>query len=205
MEPKINIFVGPKKSHFAVSRNLLCSHSTYFNLLLNGFLARTSCDSVLLENDGPEAFDLLLNWMLHDSLALDLFEATVLVDGGDQKALGDGCHLLCELYCLCVRIEVKKIGLQIMEKLRVLVRRGDRLPLQPRTVRTVLENLSNVSTVYEYVLQEVADNLMDEKGHEYEHYDELLEGPKAIKGLVKALFRRMKKKRYDELQEQRTS
>ena len=152
MEPKVNIYVGPNKSHFAVSRSLLCSHSIYFNRLLNGFLARTSGDSVFLKNDEPEAFDLLFNWMLYDSLALDLFEATVLVDEGGQKALGDGCHLLCELYCLCARIEVVRIGLEIMEKLRVLVRHGDRLPLQPRTVLTVLENLPEVSIMYDYIL-----------------------------------------------------
>ena len=92
-----------------------------------------------------------------------------------------------------------------MEKLRVLVRHGDRLPLQPRTVRTVLENLPEVSTMYEYILQEVADDLADGKGHGYEYYDKLLEGPKTGKGLVKALFRRMKKKRDNGLQGQRTS
>ena len=184
---------------------MLCLHSVYFNRLLNGFLARTSGDSVFLKIDEQEAFELLFKWMLHDSLALDLFEATVLVDEGDQKALGDGCHLLCELYCLCAGIEVVRSRLEIMKKLRVLVRYGDRLPLQPRTVRTVLENLPEDSTMYEYILQEVADDLADRKGHYYEYYDELLEGPKAIKRLVKALFRRMKKKRDNELQEQRMS
>ena len=152
MEPKVNIYVGPNKSHFAVSRNMPCSHSVYFNRLLNRFLARTSGDSVFLKIDEQEAFDLLFNWMLHDSLALDLCEATVLVDEGDQKALGDGCHLLCDLYCLCARIEVVRIRLEIMKKLRVLVRHGDRLPVQPRTVRTVLENLPEDSTMYEYIL-----------------------------------------------------
>ena len=108
---------------------MLCLHSVYFNRLLNGFLARTSGDSVFLKIDEQEEFDLLFNWMLHDSLALDLFEATILVDEGDRKALGDGCHLLCELYYLCARIEVVRIWLEIMKKLRVLVRHGDRLPL----------------------------------------------------------------------------
>ena len=143
--------------------------------------------------------------MLHDSLALDLFEAAVLIDEGDQKALDDGCHLLCELYCLCARIEVVIIRLEITKKLRVLVRHADRLPLQPRTVRTVLENLSEDSTMYEYILQEVSDDLADRKGHDYGYYDVLLKGPKANKGLLKALFRRMKRKRDNELQEQRMS
>ena len=75
MEPEVNIYIGPNKSHFAVARNLLCSHSIYFNRLQTGFLARTSSDSVFLKNDELEAFDLLFSWMLHDSFALDLFEA----------------------------------------------------------------------------------------------------------------------------------
>lgn len=109
--------------------------------------------------------------MLHDSLALDLFEVTVLVDEGDQKAVGDRCHLLCKLYCLCAGIEVVRIRLEIMKKLRVLVRHGDSLPLQPRTVRTVLENLPEDSTMYEYILREVADALADRKGHDYEYHN----------------------------------
>lgn len=160
---------------------------------------------MFLKIDEQEAFDLLFNWMLHDSLALDIFEAIVLVDEGDQKALGDGCHLLCESYCLCARIEVVRIRLEIMKEIRVLVRHADMLPLQPRTVRAVLENLPEDSTMYEYILQEVADDLADRKGHDYEYYDEHLEGPKAIKGLVKALFRSMKKRRDNDLQEQRMS
>lgn len=120
--------------------------------------------------------------MLHDSLALDLFEAAILVDEGDQKALGDGCHLLCELYCLCARIEVVRTRLEIMKKLHILVRHGDRLPLQPRTVRTALGNLPKDSTMYEYILQEVADDLAYRKGHDYEYYDELLGGPRPLKG-----------------------
>ena len=134
-----------------------------------------------------------------------IFSRPVLVDEGDQKALGDGCHLLCELDCLRASIEVVRIGLEIMEELRVLVWHGDRLPLQPRTVRTVFENLPEVSAMYEYILQEVADDLADGKGHGYEYYGKLLEGPKTSKGLVKALCRRMEKKRDNELQEQGTS
>lgn len=140
-----------------------------------------------------------------DSLALDIFETAVLVDPDCQKALRNGCHLLCETYCLCFKIQVGRIAVGIMEKLHLLVRHRSSLPFQPRTVRTVLMKLPKDSALYEYVLQEVANDLLDERGHNYDYYYELLEGPRAIPGLVKNLFIRMKKKRNDEPRDEGTS
>ena len=108
-----------------------------------------------------------------------------------RKARGEACHLLCALYCLCDKIQVAKIGDEILERFRDLIRDGMILPLAPSTVRTVLENVPESSALHEYVLQKVADDLLDEWGHDYDYYEEMLEGPEAIEGLVLALFHRM--------------
>lgn len=83
----------------------------------------------------------------------------------------------------------------IVAKLHDLVRYGGSSPLEPRTVRMVLGDASWDSTLHEYVLQQVADDLMDKRGHDYDYYIELLEGRRAVEGLVKGLFQKMKKKR----------
>ncbi len=201
----VHVYVGPNKSHFVVPRNMLCSHSAYCNRLLNGPLAKTYGNEISLEHDEPDAFDLLFTCMKLDSLALDILETAVLVNPDGQKALRNGCHLLCETYCLCFKIQVVRVAVGIMEKLHLLVGQGSSLPFQPRTVRTVLMKLPKDSTLYEYVLQEVANDLLDERGHNYDYYHELLEGPRAIPGLVKNLFIRMKKKRNDEPRDEGTS
>ena len=204
-EPKLDVYVGPQKRHFTVSRSLLCTNSIDLDHFLNVKHAKTPRASLYLKNDEPEAFDLLVNWLLHDSLALELFETIVLIEGKDQKTLGDGCHVLCELYCLSTKVKLAKNWLDIIDKIRILQRHGEVLPLQLRTIRTVLKKLPQNSALSEYVLQEVANDLLDENGHDYEYFDELLEGPNAIPGLVKALIKKMKRKKQHGSQQQGAS
>ena len=141
------------------------------------------------KDDEPETFVLPMQWMHHGCSAfenLDTLASLNLVS--QRKALGEACHLLYALYCLCDKIQVAKIRDDISEKLCDLTRDGMVLPLVPSTVRMVLENVPESSALHEYVLQKVADDLLNEWGHDYDYYAELLEKPKAIEGLVLALF-----------------
>lgn len=145
-----------------------------------------------LKDDEPETFNLLIQWMHHGCPAFENLNTLAPPNSVSQrKARGEACHLLCALYCLCDKIQVAKIGDEILGKLRDLIRDGMVLPLAPSTVRMVLENVPESSALHEYVLQKVAGDLLNEWGHDYDHYEEMLEGPEAIEGLVLALFHRM--------------
>ncbi|CAF9930047.1 hypothetical protein IMSHALPRED_008075 [Imshaugia aleurites] len=196
----VKVYVGPENNCFFVPREILCSQSIYCDRLLNRIPAGQLVDSVYLKEDEPAAFGLLTEWMLDETLALDIHEITVLTKinaPGGEDALEEGLHLLCALYCLCERIQVPKIEAEILKQIRGLVRHGSKFSLQPPTVRMVLKNAPETSMLHEYVLQGVTDDLLDERGHDYDHYSELLEGPRAVQGMVKALFKRMKRRGFD--------
>ena len=195
--PNVDVYVGPRKALFVVPRILLTSKSQYFEQILNEQLAEKPEAKVYLESDEPETFELLLNWMQSGSFGLYGEERYILSIVHDEKALGNTCHLFCDLYCLFIKLKVVMNGYELLEKTFNILGQGPRLPLQPRTIRRVLEELPEHSKLLEYVLQGVANELVEKRGHVYDYYAELLEGPNAIQGLVKALFIRMKEPRPD--------
>ena len=190
----MDIYVGPENTHFPISRQLLRSHSVYFQHYLD-----RSNTPLYMDHDDPKAFELLTNWMQYGVLALHVFTEDVLNDADDYNVRGNGCHVLCELYCLCVTLQMETIHWEeIIARLGTLVRCRKGLPIQLRTIRTIFLKVARDSALTDYVLQEVADDLVDEEGFDYDHYGELLEGPQAVKGLVRELFRRMKRKKSSE-------
>ena len=189
--PNVDVYVGFEKKHYVVPRNLLPTHSRTLEQLLN-----RPKPKLYLPNEAPLTFDLLLRWTKDGSHALDLFEQDILSKLDDEKLLSDSCHYFCDLYCLGSKLEIMKDSNELLPKIFNLLRHGHSLPLQPRTIRTVAEKLPVVSVMLDHLLKEVADDLVDEGGHNYDYYAELLEGPMAIPGLAKALFTRMRHPRH---------
>ena len=198
----MDVCVGPQKVHFVVNRRLLSSKLLDLESLLDEDDADQPEAKLYLDEDEPDTFGLLIRWMSFGSSILHDTEKDILSmapNANDEEALGDGCHLFLDLYCLCSRLNVTMNGDEVLEKVGNLVRHGDRSPLQPRTVRMVLKDLREPSIVPERILQDVADDLLESTGHGYDYYAELLEGPDAIPGLVRALFKLMKEPRSDGL------
>ena len=192
------VCVGPQKVHFIVPRRVLSSKLLDLESLLDEDDEEKPEPTLYLDRDEPETVALLIRWMLVGSSILHNMEQNILSmapTANDEEALGDGCHLFFDLYCLCSRLNVVMNGDEVIEKIGNLVRHGYRSPLQPRTVRMVLKELDEHSTVLEQVLEEVANDLVKHIGHNYDYYAELLEGPDAIPGLVRTLFKLMKEPR----------
>lgn len=198
----VAVCVGPQKAHFFVTRSLLSSKIPDLESLLNEDDAEKPEATLYLERDEPETVALLIRWMHVGSSSLHDSEQNIISmapNANDEEVLGDGCHLFLDLYCLCSRLNVAINGDEILETIGNLARHGYRSPLQPRTVRMVLKELHEPSIVLEHVLQEVADDLVGQIGHNYDYYAELLEGPDAIPGLVRTLFKLLKEPRSDGL------
>ena len=183
----VNVYVGPQNKLFVVPRILLSTYSKYFEQQLQKPEPWLS-----LWSEEPLTFRLLLKWMQDGSHTLDVLEREILSKVDDEKRLGDGCHLFCDLYCLFTKLDVMKDGFDVIDKIFKLLRHGHKLPLQPRTIRTVLDKLPEGSMMLDHLLKELADDLLAETGHEYDYYAELFEGSNAVPGLLKALFIRMK-------------
>ena len=193
----MNVYVGPRKRLFVLPRILLTSKSKYFEQILNEQLAEKSEAKVYLESEERETFELLVTWMKSGNFGLDDDERFIHPIVNDEIILGNTCHVFCDLYCLYIKLKVVMDEYQLLNKICNMLGQGRRLPLQPRTIRKVLEELPEHSKLLEYVLQGVANDLVGFGGHDYDYYAELLEGPNAIQGLVKALFIRMKEPRPD--------
>ena len=188
LDSNVNVYVGPQNELFVVPRMLLFTYSKYFAQQL-----KQPENWLQLWTDEPRTFKLLLKWIQNGSRALDLLEQEILSKVDDENRLGDGCHLFCDLYCLYIKLEVMKDEFDVVDKIFNLLRHGHSLPLQPRTIRMVHRKLPEGSMMLDHLLKELADDLVAENGHNYDYYAELLEGPTAIPGLMKALFIRMKK------------
>ena len=189
--PDVNVWVGDQNKHYVVPRNLLSTNSRYLEQSMN-----KPEPNLYLPTDVPLTFDLLLRWIQEGRRSLDLLEEEILSRVDQEKLLGDSCHYLCDLYCLWSKLELTKDSSELVLKIFNLLRHGHGLPLQPRTIRTVVEKLPPVSMILDHLLKEAADDLLEETGHGYDYYAELLEGPNAVPGLVKALFIRMRQPRY---------
>lgn len=194
----MKVYVGAEERLFLVSRKLLCSNSIYCDRLLHKQGAEVEAleDNVYLGGHESRAFNLLIMWIREGTLALEDYVRSIYTNP-TRKELRRGCHVLCGLYRLCDSIQVVKDKQVIFTLLRGLSAYGGILRLSPRTVHMVLMSISEDLTLHEWVLQRVANDLVDGKGHDYDYYRQLLEGPTAIQGLVKALFQRMKKEKHD--------
>ena len=180
----VNVYVGRRSKHYYLNRNSLSQHSRY--------LHETQVD---LSTEDPKVFELLLDWIHHGSSSLDSLEQIIHSKELLDRSLIDGCRLFCELYCLWFKLKLVKDEGEVREKILRILRHGDILRLEPRTIRMVLEKLPEESRVLQHLLQEVAEDLVGENGHGYDYYAELLEGPNAVPGLVRALFIRMRRPR----------
>ena len=178
-----------------MSRKLLSSNSKYFEQLLNEQFAEEPEAKVHLENEEPDTFELLLNWMQQGIISLNFLEQYTLARAYDEQALGDNCHLFCDLYCLYTKLMVVRNGREVTDKICNILLQGLNVPLQLRTIRKVVWELPEDSTMLEHILQMVANDLVEQWGRGYDYYAELLEGPNAVPGLVRSLFIRIKEPR----------
>lgn len=59
----VDVYVGPNRTKFVIHKQLLTSKSEYFNKALNGKFREAAENQITLEEDPPEAFDLLVVWL----------------------------------------------------------------------------------------------------------------------------------------------
>jgi BTB/POZ domain len=64
----VNLYVGPKKAHFHVHEEILCSKIPYFAKMFRGVFAKASTKSTDFPEDDLDLFDILLGWVYQDSI-----------------------------------------------------------------------------------------------------------------------------------------
>lgn len=147
---------------------------------------------IYLEGEESTTVELLIDWIKDGTPPLDRLEQDILSKTGNERTLGDGCHLFCNLFCLWAELKILMNGGEVIEKIVNLLYHVPILPLQPRTIRVVFQKLPRSSKLIEIILKVVADDLVKETGHHDDYYADLLKGDKAVPGLAKALLIRMK-------------
>ena len=189
--PFIEFYIGPGKKYHEMPLNWLRRESPYFQHRL-----KFPACKMFFRAEEPMTFEHLRRWIQNRKEYLDFLEQDTLSKRDDETLLGDRCHLFLNLYCLRGKLQALCNEDQLIAKIINLLRYGHRLPLQARTIRTVFEKLPKESTMLNFLLKQVADDLVAANGHDYDYYAEVLEGPNAVPGLLRALFTRLREPRF---------
>ncbi|TGO60643.1 hypothetical protein BOTNAR_0142g00140 [Botryotinia narcissicola] len=67
----VDLIVGPEEALFRVHKSFLCNKIPYFNKMFNGGFIEAKENSAKFPEDGPQSFDILIEWL--EDRALDLY------------------------------------------------------------------------------------------------------------------------------------
>ena len=96
----VDVYVGATKRHWALHRNLLCHHSTFFQDQFGGESNKRDGKLELLDDD-PKAFELLVKWLYQGKID-DVSSMPM-----DRKwDYADACQ---KLYVLCDKINLPQL------------------------------------------------------------------------------------------------
>src|SRR3954465_9503724 len=88
----ITVFVGPSKASYTLHKNLLCTHSPFFERCLNNSFLERQKHQVELPEDLPEVFEHFITWIYRE----DVVEPT------DQPSLQLAIHTYVFADKLCM-------------------------------------------------------------------------------------------------------
>ncbi len=187
----IKIYVGADEKLYTAPRALLCYHSAFFQCCLSGQFKEATENAVRLDEDDPETFLLVLEWMHKGTL--QIFE-DCWRDFHDRPAgLRQTCRVLCKLSVMADKLQMNGIQGYVFSELdRAMRHAGDYFPMDSATVMAVYNNTREHSKLQQYVLESLAHNLISPSGHHITEYQECVEGPNAIPGFALKLIAKMK-------------
>ncbi|KAK5130509.1 hypothetical protein LTR08_001989 [Meristemomyces frigidus] len=114
--PTVDIYVGPERRHWALHRNLLCHHSSYFETEFQGHEVprgggtKSGENQLELPCDDPRGFELLVKWLYQGQLEV--------LEQGTDEAKYDyavACH---KLYLLCDKFDMIRLKNLAMDQYR---------------------------------------------------------------------------------------
>ncbi|KAL2439775.1 hypothetical protein ABEF95_008702 [Exophiala dermatitidis] len=105
----VDIYVGPDSTRWTLHEKLLCHHSPLFDSIFNGQdkneeKKSRGNKSYSLEDEDDESFELLVGWLYSQSVQ----------EPKSEKDIGP----LLELYTLSERLQIRKLGLDIVDLVR---------------------------------------------------------------------------------------
>ncbi|EME86672.1 uncharacterized protein MYCFIDRAFT_210576 [Pseudocercospora fijiensis CIRAD86] len=102
--PTVDIYVGPSKRHWSIHQNLLCHHSSYFELefLQREVPMKDGRQHLELLDDDPAGFELLVKWLYQGVLA----PASAIPSDTEKYEYAVACH---KLWLLCEKFEMIRL------------------------------------------------------------------------------------------------
>ncbi|KAL8669061.1 MAG: hypothetical protein Q9168_006331 [Polycauliona sp. 1 TL-2023] len=92
----VTVEVGPSKVPFVFHKGLICSRSAFFEAAFNGSSKEAATQTMHLEDDDPDDFDIVHKWFYTDDI-------TVAVNGTDQRP---PFHDLLQAYSLADKLDI---------------------------------------------------------------------------------------------------
>lgn len=115
----VDLYVGPKKEHFHVHKNILCDKIPYFEKMFKGGFQEAVTNSASFPEDVADSFDILITWVYHGKLR----PLTKVKDNRNLLA----CNII-SLYSLAEKLCVFELMDDIMDAFRDFEHENDILP-----------------------------------------------------------------------------
>ncbi|TVY35864.1 hypothetical protein LOCC1_G008543 [Lachnellula occidentalis] len=137
----VDLYVGPRKEHFHVHKDLLCNKIPYFAKMFKGGFQEAITNSASFPEDVPGSFDILITWVYHGKLR----PLTMLKDNRNAMA-----WKVIALYSLAEKLCVSELMDDIMDAFRDFQQQNDTLP-SCNFILTTYQKLDSNSPLRRYV------------------------------------------------------
>lgn len=164
--PLVTIYIGTARKKFEFPQRLLCFHSGFFNLALNGEFREATELTVSLPEDEPELFEIIVSWM-------DSYEKLAIVDKHQaisERTLAHNGPLncareLCALWCLANKLDIIELQLSIIDQLSKTIDWAcedlHHFPFDAVLLTEVYENTPDNSMLRVFIIEEMCKVLYD--------------------------------------------
>ncbi|TVY93103.1 hypothetical protein LAWI1_G001596 [Lachnellula willkommii] len=117
----VNLYVGPRKEHFHVHKELLCNKIPYFEKMFKGGFQEAVTNSASFPEDAPDSFDILVTWVYHRKLR----PLSIVKDNRNHYVPAWG---IISLYSLAEKLCVSELMDNIMDAFRDFAQQNYGLP-----------------------------------------------------------------------------
>ncbi len=149
----VDIYVGPKRKHWCLHKDLLCNRSSFFEAALGGNFKEAKEGVMYLPEDDSSVFEIFVNWLYGPET---LSASRILPINGE--IFDDRVMTVCKLYILCSKLCVESLMNTVMDRVRKYHRENNLYPSR-KVLVYVFGNVVSTSLIYKYFAHEAASEM----------------------------------------------
>lgn len=114
--PLVAVYVGATRKKIEIPGNLLCFHSKFFRMALNGGFKEAANYSVDLPEDEPKLFQVIVDWMYEHGKPLNILDKHVAIHKKNPQYDGplNCARELCALAYMADKLDIERLQRSII-------------------------------------------------------------------------------------------